>query len=536
MIRKRILQALVFVIALAATSLCYAATLDLTVNGNEVTAKMTVSGNPTTTSGWLTVDFGDGSPVEQSPLLLFLGSTYVTHTWTSTHTYTKGGTYTIKTAWLAQSAPNPDPPLSVTKQVSILLILPDKLPPANVAEEYNELLTAQGGTAPYRFRVASGKLPSGLTLASNGRIKGEPNRLGKYRFEIEVQDARRHKGTKQYELVVGSGEATIRVIPGSQRVTQNGVLSSVITYEYVGTAVQDRLYSSRGEFRVGGTVLGHINKGLTLNVRNGKARSSESVRVPLSIIRRAEQMNSSKITYNRYFQSKSVLGRATCTFVITPGGEAFRFTRMRVYFDNNRPRIVVARSSRDLAASVQINYTGTGLLKGYWEVDGRIIQRVQKHVRFGKSITLTTPTVPPLPTYAEGSHRVRFVVTSPAQGIPFPAAYYDVVEQEKSTRMVVVLVEPEDKAQIPASGALFSWQQREGASIYLVSFFDQDGKDGEPVFSAYAKEKSYPLSAQAVTQFFKPGSSYDWLVVGIDPEGKIFSESKLRSFSVEDSK
>ena len=531
MIPKRILQALVFAFVLSIASLCSAITMDVTIDGNEVTVRMSAFSS-STCEGWFSVDYGDGSPVVQSPLIKY-GGPPVTKTWTTTYTYSRGGDFTIRGTWIDKFAPDPTGPLIVTEKVSILFISPDELLEPSVAEEYNEVITAQGGSSPYRFRVSSGKLPTGLTLLSGGRITGEPNRLGKYRFEVEVRDARGRKGTKQYELAVGTGEATIRVTPGSQQVTRNGVLSSVVTYEYVGTAVQDRLYSSRGEFKVGGTVLGHINKGLTLNVRNGKARSSESVRVPLSVIQRAEQMNSTKITYNRYFQSKSILGRASCTLNLTAGGGAFRITRMRVFFDNNKPRIVVARSSRDISASVQINYTGTGLLKGYWEVDGRIIQRVQENVRFGKSITLTTPTVPPLPTYTEGPHRIRFVITSPDQGIPFPVAYYDVVEQEKSTRMVVVLMEPEDKARMPASGTLFSWQQREGASTYLVSFFDQESNDEGPIFSAYTKTKSYILPARAADQFFKSGKSYDWLVVGINQDGKIVSESKIRSFSVE---
>ena len=279
---------------------------------------------------------------------------------------------------------------------------------------------------------------------------------------------------------------------------------------------------------MGGSVAGYVNKGLTLNVRNGKARSSESVRVPASVIRRAEQINSTKIVYNRYFKSKSVLGRATCTFTLTAGGGDFRLTRMRLFFDNNRPRTMVARSSRDLQASVEISYTGTGLLKGFWEV--------QKNIRFGKSITLTTPNVPPLPTYAEGSHRVRFVVTSPQQQIPFPVALYDVVEKEKSSRSVISLLAPGNREVVALSGLEFSWQQREKSATYLISYFDtqsKEQKDDEPLFSAYTKESSYSLPAQMKEKIFHIGGRYEWMVLGLSDDGKIVSESGLHSFFVE---
>lgn len=533
MIRKKIIQALVILFVLAAASLSHAILMDVTVNGLEITVKMTATSS-STASGNFSVIFGDGRAAVISPLITLPGAS-TTKSWTTTHTYAKGGKYTITGSWILITAPAPTAPQSVTKVVTLLEILPDELPPGNVAEEYKKVLTAKGGTSPYRFRVASGKLPNGMQLRSDGILQGAPDKLGTYRFSVEVRDTRGRTGTKQYEFTVGSGEATIRVLPPKQQVSRQGIVSKVVTYEYVGTAVQDRLYSSRGEFRVGGSIAGYVNKGLTLNVRNGKARSSESVRVPTSVIRRAEQINSTQIVYNRYFQSKSVLGRATCTFILTAGGGDFRLTRMRLFFDNNRPRILVARSSRDLHASVEINYTGTGLFKGFWEVDGRIIQRVQKNIRFGKTITLTTPNVPPLPTYAEGSHRIRFVVTSPQQQIPFPVAFYDVVEKEKSSRSVITLLAPGNREALVLLDLQFSWQQRVKSATYLISFFDTQSKDDEPLFSAYTKESSYSLPAQMKEKNFQVGGRYEWMVLGFSDDGKIISGSGLNSFFVEKS-
>jgi hypothetical protein len=36
------------------------------------------------------------------------------------------------------------------------------------------MLTATGGTSPYSWTIASGSLPAGLTLSSNGLISGTP--------------------------------------------------------------------------------------------------------------------------------------------------------------------------------------------------------------------------------------------------------------------------------------------------------------------------------------------------------------------------
>lgn len=534
MIRKKVIQALVFLSVLAVASLSQAITMDLTADGTDVTIKMSAKGALPATGRFI-VNFGDGSAPVTSPLITLPGNSINVY-WSTTHSYAKGGTYSIIGTWVTQAGPDPFAPLTATKVLTLLEILPEELPKGNVAEEYREVLTITGGTPPYRFRLASGRLPNGMEFTSNGILKGTPDRLGKYRFEVEAKDAKRLTGIKQYEFIVGSGEATIRVLPSKQQVSRQGVLSNVITYEYVGTAVQDRLYSSRGEFKVGGSIAGHVNKGLTLNVRNGKARSSESISIPASIIRRAEQINSTKIVYNRYFESKSILGRATCTFTLTAGGGTFRLTQMRLYFDNNRPRIVVPRSSRDLSASVDINYTGTGLFKGFWEVDGRIIKRVQKNIHFGKSFTLTTPNVPPLPTYAEGSHKIRFVVTSPEQQIPFPVAFYDVVEKGESSRGVISLLTPGNRETILFGNLQFSWQERTKSATYLISFFDTQAtekKDEEPLFSAYTKKNSYTLPAQVKDKLFKVGGRYEWMVLEVNDEGKIISESTLHSFFVE---
>ncbi len=49
---------------------------------------------------------------------------------------------------------------------------------------------ASGGTAPLTYRVVSGSLPSGVTLASTGRMSGTPNAAGvKGPITVEVRDA-----------------------------------------------------------------------------------------------------------------------------------------------------------------------------------------------------------------------------------------------------------------------------------------------------------------------------------------------------------
>jgi large repetitive protein len=49
--------------------------------------------------------------------------------------------------------------------------------------------TAKGGVPPYRWEIADGALPAGLSIASSGNVTGTPTILGTYLFSIRVTDA-----------------------------------------------------------------------------------------------------------------------------------------------------------------------------------------------------------------------------------------------------------------------------------------------------------------------------------------------------------
>jgi hypothetical protein len=68
-----------------------------------------------------------------------------------------------------------------------LKILTTSVPAAVVQAPYSVTLNAQGGVAPYTWKVASGRLPSGLSLAaSSGVISGIPTQIGQFSFSVQV--------------------------------------------------------------------------------------------------------------------------------------------------------------------------------------------------------------------------------------------------------------------------------------------------------------------------------------------------------------
>jgi hypothetical protein len=106
-------------------------------------------------------------------------------------TPTTGGTFnftvqaTDSTSPTAQTAIQP---LAIVVG-SPLVISTTALPNALASAPYSLILNAAGGTAPYKWTIPSGSLPSGLSLSSSGTISGTPTTVGSATFVIQVSDA-----------------------------------------------------------------------------------------------------------------------------------------------------------------------------------------------------------------------------------------------------------------------------------------------------------------------------------------------------------
>jgi matrixin/putative Ig domain-containing protein len=58
-----------------------------------------------------------------------------------------------------------------------------------VGRSYKATVTAIGGTPPYRWGLAGGRVPPGLDLSSSGTINGVPTVAGSYNFALQVFDS-----------------------------------------------------------------------------------------------------------------------------------------------------------------------------------------------------------------------------------------------------------------------------------------------------------------------------------------------------------
>ncbi|MER7577625.1 Ig-like domain repeat protein [Streptomyces sp. NPDC126514] len=90
---------------------------------------------------------------------------------------------------------DPDQRLSATLKVSVhepgtVFVSTNNLPPAVVDTAYSYTLTAEGGTAPYKWAVTDGVLPEGLTLSADGILSGIPQKAGDgFSFAVTATDA-----------------------------------------------------------------------------------------------------------------------------------------------------------------------------------------------------------------------------------------------------------------------------------------------------------------------------------------------------------
>jgi len=167
--------------------------------------------NPTVTVGatqqfTATGTYSDSSTLDLTNQVTFASSS------TAVATITAGGLATaVATGSTTISATLG--PVSGSTGLSVtpgpLTITTAALPAGTVGTAYSATLAATGGTPPYTWSIASGALPTGLTLAaSSGAISGTPTATGTANFTVKVT-AGAQNTTKPLSITVSAGNSSI---------------------------------------------------------------------------------------------------------------------------------------------------------------------------------------------------------------------------------------------------------------------------------------------------------------------------------------
>ena len=137
-------------------------------------------------------------------------------------------------------------PYSATRSYTLsiaaptLTLAPAALTNATVGSAYSASLTASGGTAPYSYAVTVGTLPTGVTLGTNGTLRGTPTAGGSYSFTVTVTDATATANggpytiARNYTLTVAT--ATVALAPTNVPAGASGTAYSQTLSASGGTA------------------------------------------------------------------------------------------------------------------------------------------------------------------------------------------------------------------------------------------------------------------------------------------------------------
>ncbi len=294
--------------------------------------------------------------------------------------------------------------------------------------------------------------------------------------------------------------------------------------------------ASAGVFLNGVDILGigpTISTLMTYNATTNRmeGRVTETLTIPVDVLKKAKNAGLRQIQFMRFFSGIPEQGSGTyITISLTSAaGSELSVTRMRLYFKNKRGEITVNRNEKGLKTFADISYTGKGLFKGYWEVDNRIVSYVNKHLVYGKKLTISTPNIPALPTFSEGTHTVKFIIQSPDQGSTMPKAIYYVRPFEAVEIVPIAQISPYNRAPVDYSPFTFKWGADDDLYTYLLEFTDTT-PNKTPIFSAYTRNAEYALPPYVLKHYFKSGKRYFWKIKGFDSKDIISGESDEREF------
>jgi len=343
-------------------------------------------------------------------------------------------------------------------------------------------------------------------------------------------------------LCVQVGHSTVVPSPSNIAISRGSQKTVTFTYNISNTNPGDNhtlATSGTGEFKSGATSLGVINNAVTTTLSDPgtgifSGKTSESVILSTSVIKRAEKLKVNTFNFERTFVlSGGAVPSYSLTAVVTinvkaAGSADFSIKKLRLYFVNNKGEITVKRNQEALKAYADINFVGSGLLQGYWQIDDRLISHVNRHLTPGNRITLETPDTPSLPTVSNGTHVVTFVLTKPEQDITLPKAIYYVTPDKAEKTLAIDLTAPLEGDEVSESNAVFRWVENKDAAAFLIEFVD-DNAD-RPVFSAFTEEHEYKLPGAVLRYYFSKRETYFWSIKAFDSELKIIAKSPVWEF------
>ena len=224
-----------------------------------------------------------------------------------------------------------------------------------------------------------------------------------------------------------------------------------------------------------------------------------------------------------------------------PGGE-LRVQRIDLDFTTGA-RIAVVDRGAALGARVAIAYSGTGVLRGRWEIADpashgspqfRLLSLVREPLGGGQVANLTFAS---LPTQMSGRHLLRFCIPQDdapaapcADAETTVEAIYQVLPGESAARIRGISPDNQDLGAAEA----FRWPAVDGTTTYQLQIFMPSAvPESDPQFVTGlllpGGVSSAPLS-ELTRRKLVAGQRYLWRVTAHDIDGRLIARSELAPF------
>ena len=210
---------------------------------------------------------------------------------------------------------------------------------------------------------------------------------------------------------------------------------------------------------------------------------------------------------------------------------------MEIVFDNGKYYSIIPKNFDRFTATLRMKMRGTGIVSGYWVVDGREFEYFSEVVHQGELAAIKTRSVPGLPTIIAGMHTVTVRLTRPAPADlalqnALPVLKYVVLPYENT----IALSNPKD-GFITRDRTLpqFTWEKASGASVYEIAFsnnlFPLFEKAQTVKWHANDKKTDFVPSAELWDTLARNQWTY-WQVRALTGTGQVIAESPIQEFKI----
>jgi hypothetical protein len=178
------------------------------------------------------------------------GATSSSYTTPTTTTSDNGALFTVVVSNAIGSVTSNAATLTVNAASATLQVTTTQLPGATLSGAYNATLAASGGSTPYAWSLASGSLPSGLSLSSSGAISGAPSLLGSFPFTVQVKDAAAHTASSNLSINVVNPVVSVAITSPANGATVSGTVavsgtaSDTVSVSSVQVSLDNGAYSN----------------------------------------------------------------------------------------------------------------------------------------------------------------------------------------------------------------------------------------------------------------------------------------------------